>query len=409
MLIACGLEENYNFKNTLFSLWQLIKFWKWQNGKASSKVEKWFCESLGVRCSKTYDSARSGLYCLLRALNLKAGDEVLVQAFTCAAAINPIIWNQLKPVFVDIDLNSLNISVSDLIEKISPKTKVIIVQHTFGYPADLDAILKIAKQKNLIVIEDCAHTIGGKHKEKNLGTIGDAGVFSFGSDKAISSVSGGCVVTNNKDLFNKLESQKLNELPSNIIFKKLLHPIIEWKHRTFYGFFGFGRLVHFLANKLGLIMRSNTLEEKKFAKKPFFIPSKFPNSLAELALMELKHVGKLNLHRKVLQKLYDKEIYLSLFEKIRYKKSDDYFLLRYPLLLHREVVRGVLFDTFKDKQVILGDWYDQVVGPKDVDLNTVGYNKGMCPNAEEASERIINLPLHSGISENTVEKKFWLI
>ena len=117
------------------------------------------------------------------------GDEVLVQAFTCVAVPNSVLWAQATPVYADIDA-TLNIDPIDVEKKITNRTKAIIVQHTFGIPADMDALVALAKKHNILLIEDCAHSLGATYKGKKVGTFGDAAFFSFGRDKVVSSVFG---------------------------------------------------------------------------------------------------------------------------------------------------------------------------------------------------------------------------
>ncbi len=97
---------------------------------------------------------------ILNSLGLEKDSEVLLQAFTCNAAVNPIIWSGLKPVFVDVNEETFNMDAEDLRRKISSKSKAVMVQHTFGLPAYMDEILEICQQNNLILIEDCAHSLG---------------------------------------------------------------------------------------------------------------------------------------------------------------------------------------------------------------------------------------------------------
>ena len=151
-----------------------------------------------------FNSGRSSLTAILQSLDLEEVNEVLLQAFTCNAAANPILWSGLKPVYVDCDEDSFNIDIEDLKRKITPKSKVILVQHTFGLPAEMDKILALAQQNNLILIEDCAHSLGAEYKDKKIGAFGKAAFFSFSRDKIISSVYGGMVVTNDDNLAEKI-------------------------------------------------------------------------------------------------------------------------------------------------------------------------------------------------------------
>ncbi|MDP2910065.1 MAG: aminotransferase class I/II-fold pyridoxal phosphate-dependent enzyme, partial [bacterium] len=167
------------------------------------ELEKKFKEYLGIKHAFTFNRCRTAFLAILKSLNIEKGD-VLLQAFTCNAVVNPIIKIGLKPVFVDIDEETLNIDIFDLEKKISDQSKIVLIQHTFGLPANMDKIMEICQKHNLILIEDCAHSLGAAYKEKKLGTFGTAAFFSFGRDKVISSVFGGLAATNNEELARKI-------------------------------------------------------------------------------------------------------------------------------------------------------------------------------------------------------------
>lgn len=145
------------------------------------------------------------LYMALMILGIKKGDEVIVTDFTMIASSNAIYLTGAKPVFVDVNIDDLNINV-DLIEKhITPKTKAIMPVHIYGHAADMDSILKIAKKHKLYVVEDACQGLGLYYKNKHAGTFGDMGCFSFFADKTITTGGeGGMVITNNKLFYEKL-------------------------------------------------------------------------------------------------------------------------------------------------------------------------------------------------------------
>ena len=162
----------------LFLPW---KWFQWKKGthekRAMELLEGYFGENIQAI---TYDSGRSALYHALLALDVGEGDEVLVQAFTCMVVINAICWTGARPVYVDIEKDTLNMDPVKADHACSDKTKVIILQHTFGLPANIDALLDVAKKHNLKTIEDCAHSLGARYKGKLTGTYADIGMLSFG-------------------------------------------------------------------------------------------------------------------------------------------------------------------------------------------------------------------------------------
>src|SRR5574344_2414604 len=127
-------------------------------GKSINEFEKIFKESLGFEKVFSLNSGRSSLLIILKALGIEMGDEVIVQALTCNAVINPILKTGATPIYVDID-DTLNIDPTLIEEKITKRTKAIIIQHTFGMPAKIEEIKNICNKHNLYLIEDCAHSL----------------------------------------------------------------------------------------------------------------------------------------------------------------------------------------------------------------------------------------------------------
>src|SRR5512135_1616150 len=130
-------------------------------------------EYLGLRLFPFY-KGRVALFAILKAMGVNTGDEVIVPGFTCVVVPNAVIYNRALPVFVDIDGATYNIDPGKIEAKITKKTRAIIVQHTFGVPAEMDGITEIAKAHNLFLIEDSCHTLGSRYKGKPVGAFGDA-------------------------------------------------------------------------------------------------------------------------------------------------------------------------------------------------------------------------------------------
>lgn len=145
-------------------------------------------------------SGTSSLLVSAVALGLKAGDEVLVPAYTFVASYSALIFLGIIPVLTEID-NSLCIDPADLEKRITPRTKAIMPVHMLGNPCDMDTIMAVAKKHGLAVLEDCCQAAGASYKGKKIGTIGDIGAFSLNIFKTINSGDGGLVVTKNPELY----------------------------------------------------------------------------------------------------------------------------------------------------------------------------------------------------------------
>jgi len=173
-------------------------------GALCKEFEDKFCELTGSKKAVTLNSATAGMHLVLTALNLQPGDEVLTPSMTFASTINMIALRGAKPVFVDIDYDTLNMNCDLIEEKMSPKTKAIIPVHFAGAPVDMDKIDGLARKYHLTVIEDAAHAVGTYYKGVHAGGFGYAAIFSFHPIKNITTGEGGLITLNDAEFEKKL-------------------------------------------------------------------------------------------------------------------------------------------------------------------------------------------------------------
>lgn len=368
-MITTGLSPNVERDDLRLATKTLLQPWLWRYGQAEAELQAALQRFFQTDAVYPVNSGRTALLILLEALHLSTNDEVLVQAFTCNAVANPILWAGAKPVYVDIEADSYTMSPTDLAKKITPRAKVLIIQHTFGTPAKLAELLAIAKQHQLYVIEDCAHSLGARYRGQLLGTFGDAAIFSFGRDKVISSVYGGAVLTKQPLI--------VPTLPSPSLFwtkQQLLHPLVTQL-----------RPLLPIAQKLKIISLAVTAGER-LGRQPHYFPARLPNGLARLALHQFNKLERFNGHRQTLAAFY----YQQLNQQHWFADS---IYLRYTLPVLDRV--AVLAEA-KQHGIILGDWYSAVVVPGE--LQQFGYVAGSCPVAERLAATVINLPTHIGIT-----------
>lgn len=187
-------------KDEIHNVVALLESGQLDEGNEVTKLEEAFKTKYNVKYAVAVSSGFAAIHLSLIALGIKAGDEVIIPSYTCSALLNPILLVGAKPVVVDVDDNSFNISPAQVAEKISLNTKAIIVPHIFGFPAHIDEIVALG----IPVIEDCAQAIGGIYKGKQLGQFGSLGIFSFYASKMICGGDGGMVITNDDDLYDAL-------------------------------------------------------------------------------------------------------------------------------------------------------------------------------------------------------------
>lgn len=168
-------------------------------GPAVAEFQKLMAKLHGKRYAFAVNSGTSALHCAIVALSLQKNDEVIIPALANIADASVVIQEGGKPVFVDVDPKDFNIDPAKIEEKITPRTKTIIVVHMYGQPAKIDEIRHIADKHKLILIEDCAQATGAKYKGKYVGSFGDMGCFSLYQTKHIICGEGGVVITNNEE------------------------------------------------------------------------------------------------------------------------------------------------------------------------------------------------------------------
>ncbi|MBT4153898.1 MAG: aminotransferase class I/II-fold pyridoxal phosphate-dependent enzyme [Candidatus Magasanikbacteria bacterium] len=371
-------------------------FWfRWKKGSYVDKVESALTSRYGAK-TVAVDSGRSALLLALQTLSLKKGDEVILQAFTCAVVVNAVRAAGAAVVYVDVD-KRYSIDVSALESAISDRTRAIVVQHTFGIPADIPGIKDCVKKHDIAIIEDCAHTYSSTLEGTLLGTLGDLAVLSFGSDKAISCGRGGALVINNsmyqKDIFTRLS--ELPYLPTGIVSLHLFTILMFWCFKPMYSFGG--RYILGALRKLQVLHKFIEQSEKS-GELATYAPAKMNNIIAYMLLPELKRADRLAWHRKKIGRIYK-----DAFE-------DDLIsgavFCRYPLLVADSVTA---ITQIKFRGVLLGDWYSTPIGPKDIDAQQMMYVAGSCPQAEFFASHIVNLPTHKKITERKAQRIVSLI
>lgn len=169
-------------------------------GEYVLKFEKEFAKYFNTKYAVSMNSATACLHAALAAIEIGEGDEVIVPPYTFTSTASSVLMQKGTPVFVDIDPDTFCLDPNKIEEKITKRTKAIIIVHLFGRPADMDGILSVAKKHNIKVIEDCAQSPGASYKGRLVGTLGDIGVFSFTESKTITTGEGGMLITNNEKL-----------------------------------------------------------------------------------------------------------------------------------------------------------------------------------------------------------------
>ena len=387
-MISTDFAPNEDWYDALISLSLLFQPWKWQRGKHSEIIKKLLSQIFKNFHAYLFLSGRSALFTILCSLQLPAGSEVIVQAFTCEAVILPILKNHLQPIYADIESSTFSMNPIDLEKKITDKTKVVILQHTYGLtPIQRSQIQLIVRKHKLVLIEDIAHGYSIqeiKNQSASWRTKIKDSIFlmSFGRSKALSSVFGSAILTNNKIISDKLERFKTKSYPSYwFVFRLLLYKPLAMIIKSTYDS-GFGKLLHKIINMTKILVPEISSIEKN-GTFDMLLDKAYPNALAILLHRQLTKFEQIRKLRASICDIYSKNL------KNQSLKIKNSSLIRYPILVNQP---QKMLDKASKQNIFLGKWYDQVVAPKSVSLEKVKYKNGSCKVAENLCQHIISLP-----------------
>jgi dTDP-4-amino-4,6-dideoxygalactose transaminase len=185
---------------------QVLRSGRLSLGPQLEAFESAIAQYTGAQHAVGVSSGTAGLHLAIRALGLKEGDEVILPSFTFIAAANVLLCERITPVFVDVDAATLNLDPSLVESAITPRSRALLVVHTFGVPAALDDLKLISHRNNLLLLEDACEAFGAEYSGKRVGSLADAGVFAFYPNKQITTAEGGVFITQNESLAARVRS-----------------------------------------------------------------------------------------------------------------------------------------------------------------------------------------------------------
>ncbi len=321
-------------------------------GKQVEAFEREFAEYCGCRYGVGVGSGTEALHLALLACGVKQGDEVITVPNTAVPTVSAISFANAVPIFVDIDPKSYTMDVSKIEEKISIKTKAIIPVHIFGQSADMDLNLEIAEKWNLNIIEDACQAHGTEYKNRKIGSIGDVGCSSFYPSKNLGAYGdGGMVVTNNKDIAQKV-----------------------WMLRN-YG------------------------QEKRYYHSIKGFNSRLDELQAAILRVKLKYLDEWNARRREIAKLYDEMITNN---EILKPAKMDYGKHIYHLYVIRTERRDQLQKYLQKRGIKTVIHYPIPVHLQEA-YHDLGLKEGTCPIAEKYAHEVLSLPMFPELTEEEVE------
>jgi len=340
-------------------------------GPKTIRFENNFSEYIGVNKSIAVSSWTAAGHLSLEAFGINEGDEVIVPTMTFPATAEIVCYFKAKPVIVDVDEDTLNISLDAIEKAITPKTKAIIPVHYGGQPCDLDEIHAIAKKHNLKVLEDAAHSLPAKYKGKTIGTISDVTCFSFYATKTLSTGEGGMICTNDEEIAERVKIMRLHGINRD-----------AWKRYTesgswYYEVVAPGYKYNFtdLQASLGLpqLKKVNAMWNSRIR-----IAAKYTEALKDLDMIQLHTIKP---DRDSSWHLFPVRLYLDRLTKNRAQIINE--------LREKNIGVGVHFMPVHQHL-----YYSETFNLSDADY----------PVASAAFPRLMSLPIYPGMTDENVDK-----
>lgn len=337
-------------------------------GPKIDEFENKIAEYVGAKYAVAFSNGTAALHGACFAAGISEGDEVITTPMTFAASANCILYQGGRPVFADIDPQTYNIDPEQVRKRITSKTKAIIPVDFTGQPVDLDEIMQIAKEHNLVVIEDAAHALGATYKGKKVGSIAHMTMFSFHPVKHITTGEGGMITTNSEELYNKLRQFRSHGITREPAF-------LKEKQGPWYYEMQF----------LGYNYRMTDIQ-------------------AALGISQLKKLDKFIQRRREVAEKYNDAFSTMNEIIIPYQKKDRVSSWHLYILQlnkkHISIDRNRVFKELHDANIGVNVHYIPVhLHPFYQEL---GYKKGNYPIAEALYEQFITLPLHPRMTNDDV-------
>ena len=355
------------------------------------QFEQAFADWVGGGRGFAFWKGRVALYAILRALGIGAGDEVILPGYTCVMDVNPIKYLGASAAYADIEPVTYNLRPEEIERRITPRTRLIIAQHTYGYPCEMDGVMDVARRHGIDVIEDCCLALGSRYRGRLAGAFGRAAYFSFQWNKPFTTGIGGMAVTADRELAARLERVREEMLapPAKaagmLALQRLVYRTTIFPRTTALA----TRLFRWLTRKGLVIGSSSTSEFSPEMASDFFMG--MSAGQARAGLRQLRRIEQNLEHRRRMARLYDQLLAEAGWPVPPIPEYIDPVLVRYPVRV-ADKARAVA--EAPSHLVELGTWFECPLHPIETPLERYGYQRGACPESERACREVVNLPTH---------------
>ena len=367
-----------------------------RNAIIVSQYERAFGRVVNRPYAYSFWKGRVALFAILRALGIGHGDEVILPGFTCVVVPNSVRMCGATPIYADIREGTYNLDPVSVERSITSRTRALIIQHTFGIPADMDSLLDVACRHKLAIVEDCAHALGSTFRGQQVGTFGVGAFYSSQWSKPYTTGLGGMAVTADSEMAARVRViQEEFAWPALLdrsklrlqyhLYRRFFSPKAYWTALD---------LLHRLS-RWGLFVGSSD-ESELMGGVPHDGKWRMSEFQASIGLKQLPRLSHQLEHRRRLAEIYEDYLRGEGWQLAQVLRDSDVQFLRYPL---RVANKQELLHCAERERVEIGSWMETVLHPvKGSILDSFGYKAGQCPMAEQAAQEVVNLPMHPSVS-----------
>ncbi|GGF98675.1 DegT/DnrJ/EryC1/StrS family aminotransferase [Paenibacillus abyssi] len=335
-------------------------------GPKTEQFEQQFAGFAGSRFAVALNSGTAALHLALDVLGIGPGDEVIVPSITFISTVHAVSYVGAKPVFADLEHDSMNLSVADIERKITDNTKAIIVVHMGGHPCDMDAVHELALAKGIKVVEDAAHACGAEYKGRRIGSVGDVTCFSFHAVKNLTSGEGGAVTCKAEWMNRKLREKRWVGISRDTWMRSSGEKVYAWQY---------------FVDEVGYKYHMNDLQ-------------------AAIGLVQLNKLNQLNARRRQIAERYQAELkdleWMELPQEKPYARSSWHL---FQIKLQDEGLRDRMITHLQEKNIASGvHYYPCHLHPCYIHL------KAVVPISSEVWRKILTLPIHPNITDHDLDR-----